>query len=207
MAEKNAEDIKAVFNLALSDRFELEDLNENRHIYLNCEVDEDVINNAVYHILRFNRIDKSVPIEERKPIIIFINSPGGQVVEGWALIDAITNSKTPVYTVNLGQCASMAFMIAIAGHKRYAMPHSEYMMHAGYCGAFDDLNKVKDRIDFETGEMEQMTRHFILTHTDMESEFYDKKYRCDFYFLTDTAKSLGVVDYVIGQDCVLDEVI
>lgn len=207
MVEKNAEDIKAVFNLALSDRFELEDVNENRHLYLNCEVDEDVINNSVYHILRYNRIDKDLPIEERKPIIIFINSPGGQVIEGWALIDAIINSKTPVYTVNLGQCASMAFMIAIAGHQRYAMPHAEYMMHAGYCGGFDDLNKMKDRIDFETGEMEQMTRHFILNHTDMEAEFYDKKYRCDFYFLTDTAKSLGVVDHVIGQDCALDDII
>lgn len=73
------EDIKKVYNLCYEDKFDIED-NEGRRIYLNCEVDEGVVDGAVYHILRYNRLDKDIPVEDRKPIIIYINSPGGQRV-------------------------------------------------------------------------------------------------------------------------------
>ena len=78
-----------------SDWFNFEEL-ENRHIFLNDEIDEKIIGSVIYHILRFNRIDKDVPLEERKPIILYINSPGGRSTEGWGLIDTILLSKTPV---------------------------------------------------------------------------------------------------------------
>ena len=52
---------------------------------------------------------------ERKPIQLFINSYGGSVYDGLALIDVIKRSKTPVHTVCIGSCMSMALWIWLAG--------------------------------------------------------------------------------------------
>lgn len=197
---------KEVFNFCWMDQFNMEDLNERR-LYLNSEVDEQCIGDLAYHILRYNRIDKGLSVEERKPIILYINSPGGSISDGYGLIDAIITSKTPVYTVNQGMCMSMGFLIAIAGHKRFAMPHSEYLMHEGYTGVIDNMSKAKDRIDFEAGELEAATRKFVLKHTNITEELYEKKYRCEFYFLPDTAKELGVADAIVGVDCDIDEIV
>lgn len=114
MTNKNPSNIKETFTYCYEDRFEMEDI-ENRRLYLNTVIDESVIDGAVYHILRYNRLDKDIPINERKPIIIYINSPGGNVTDGYGLIDAILTSTTPVYTVNLGIAYSMGFLIYIAG--------------------------------------------------------------------------------------------
>jgi len=203
MTEK---DVKKVFNFCWLDQFNQEDLDE-RKLYLNSGVDEECIGSIAYHILRYNRIDKGIPVEERKPIILYINTPGGSVSDGWGLIDAIITSKTPVYTVNQGMCASMGFLIFIAGHKRFTMPHAEYLMHEGYTGIIDNMSKAKDRIDFEAGELETVTRQFVLNHTKISEEFYDKKYRCEFYFLPGEAKRLGVADYIVGTDCDMDEIV
>lgn len=208
MGEENKrEEISKNFNYIYADKFEIEDIEENRHLYLNSEVDEKVIDQIVYHVMRYNRIDKGIPVDERKPIILYINSPGGSVVCGYSLVDAICNSKTPVYTVNLAECSSMGFLIAISGHKRYTFPHCEYLMHEGYTGAFDNMLKAKDRIDFEAGEMEQITKEYILSKTNISEELYKEKYRCEWYFLPQKAKELGVVDFIVGTDCDIDEII
>lgn len=208
MGEENVrEEITKTYSYCYADKFDIEDIEENRHLYLNGEVDEEVIDQLVYHILRYNRLDKGVPVEERKPILLYINSPGGSVICGYSLVDAIVNSKTPVYTVNLAECSSMGFLIAISGHKRYTFPHCEYLMHEGYAGAYDNMSKAKDRIDFEAGEMEQMTREFIISRTKIGEDLYKEKYRCEWYFLPKQAKELGVVDYIVGEDCDIDEII
>lgn len=69
-------EISKVYNYNYADKFDIED-NEQRRIYLNCEIDENIVDSAVYHILRYNRLDKDIPIEDRIPIKIYINSPGG----------------------------------------------------------------------------------------------------------------------------------
>ena len=195
------------YNYSFADKFDIEDIEINRHLYLNSDVDESVINQIVYHILRYNRLDKGIPVNDRKPIVLYINTPGGNVVDGYGLVDGILCSRTPVYTVNLGECSSMGFLIFISGHKRYAMPHSEFLMHEGVTGAVDCLSKAKERIDFEAGEMEQMTKAHVLERTKITSDMYKEKYKCEWYFLPEAAKDLGVTDFIIGKDCELDDII
>lgn len=198
--------IKEIINYCLDDKDEIID-RENRHLYLNDTVDESVIDSLVYMILRFNREDKGKEIKDRKPIILYINSPGGNVSDGYGLIDAILTSKTPVYTVNQAMCASMGFLIYIAGQKRYCMPHAEFLMHDGSSFGLDSTAKLKDRIDFETGQLEQMTKHYIISHTKIDEATYDIKYRVEWYFLPKEAKEIGVIDYIVGEDCDIDEII
>lgn len=199
-------EIQHSYNYTFADKFDIEDNNERR-IYLNCEIDESTVDSAVYHILRYNRLDKDIPVEERIPIKVYINSPGGSVSDGYALIDAIRLSKTPVYTINLANCLSMGLLIFIAGHKRYAMPHSQFLLHDGFSGGFDSMNKLQDRIKFESEQVEKMTKEFILNNTKISDDEYDKNLRREWYFLSQEGKTIGVVDYIIGEDCKIDEVI
>ena len=199
-------DIKESFNYDYGDRLAMENY-ENRRIMLNYEIDNSVMDEIVYFILRFNRDDALVKVEDRKPIIIYINSPGGSVPDGFGLIDAILTSITPIYTVNIGSCMSMGFLIFLAGHKRFSMPHAEFLMHDGSNIAWDSTAKLRDRVEFETIEMESVTKEYILQRTKMTSDFYDEKYRVEFYFLPEKAKELGVTDYIISKDCGLSEIL
>jgi len=198
--------ISETYNYEYSDKFDIED-NEQRRIYINSEIDENIVDTAVYHILRYNRIDKDTPITSREPIKIYINSPGGLVADGYALIDAIKLSKTPVYTINLANCLSMALLIFISGHKRFSMPHAEFLLHDGSSGCFDSVSKMQDRLKFESEQIDKMTKEYILSNTSITKEQYEMNMRKEWYFLPQEGKSIGVVDSIIGEDCELDEII
>lgn len=198
--------ISETYNYEYSDKFDIED-NEQRRIYINSEIDENIVDTAVYHVLRYNRIDKDTPITSREPIKIYINSPGGLVADGYALIDAIKLSKTPVYTINLANCLSMALLIFISGHKRFSMPHAEFLLHDGSSGCFDSVSKMQDRLKFESEQIDKMTKEYILSNTSITKEQYEMNMRKEWYFLPQEGKSIGVVDSIIGEDCELDEII
>lgn len=206
MSEKKEKKVNETFSYCFLDKFEIADY-ENRHIYINCEIDEDVIDNSVYRIMDYNRQDKGKLIEERQPIIVYLNSLGGSVSDGYALIDAIQLSETPVYTVNLGVCFSMGLLIFMAGHKRYAMPHSEFLLHDGQIGEINSTAKVKDRLEFESIQIEGMTKEYILKQSNIDEDLFEKNYRKEWYFLPKEGKDIGIVDYVIGQDCKLSDII
>lgn len=179
----------------------------NRTIYLNYAVDEDVITHAVSRIIRYNRNDKGIEVEKRKPIFVLINSPGGIVTDGWALVDVIMASKTPVYTVNLGTCYSMALLIFMAGSRRFAMPNATFLLHDGATGGFDSSEKMKDRIQFESEQMEKHTKEFILERSNITSKKYTQNLRKEWYFYPQEAKTLKIVTDIIGTDCDLDEIL
>lgn len=195
------------YSYSLEDKFLLEDL-ENRHLYINSEIDEQIITDVAYHILRFNREDAGKEIKDRKPIRLFINTPGGEVVSGFGLIDTIITSATPVYTINIGECASMGFLIYIAGAKRFSMPHGEFLLHEGVTGGIDSSAKMRDRIEFETGELAQQIKEYVISRTKIDKKTYDKQFRVEWYFLPKKGIELGVVDYIIGEEgCSIEDIL
>lgn len=199
-------DIKTVMNIGYFEEYEMSDL-EERRLFINGVIDDEIIDTIVYHILRYNREDKGIPVLERVPIKLYINSTGGDVYSGYGLISAITSSLTPIYTINQGTCASMAFLIFIAGNKRYSMKNSMFLMHEGFTGVFDNTSKMRDRMEFETEQLEEHTRNFVLDHTSIEEDFYKKKYRIEWYMLPEEAKQYGICDYIVGKDCTIEEII
>lgn len=200
-------EIKETYNLCLEDKYTKEDL-EERRLYINSEIDETVIDSIVYHIFRYNREDKGKTESERTPIILYINSPGGAIYDGYGLISAIECSITPVYTVNQGMAASMAFLIFLAGKRRFSMKNSVFLMHDGSTGImFESTSKMRDRMEFETGQIEEHTKNYVLNHTKINEHFYDEKYRVEWYMLPEEAKSYGICDYIVGVDCDIDEII
>lgn len=198
------EEITKQFNLDYSDHYLMEN-EEQRRIWLNDSIDECVIDDYVYMIFKYNRDDKGVAVSKRKPIVLYINSPGGSVTSGYALVDAIQLSKTPVYTVNMGICYSMGFLIFLAGHKRFAMPHSTFLMHDGSSGVFwESTSKLKDRVEFETDAMEKRTKDYILSRSNLSEKEYEDQYRREWYFYADEGKKYQMVDYIVGADKPLD---
>ena len=208
MVEKVSDmvNIEENFNYTLNDKFILED-NLDRKIFLNSDIDESTIDTAVYQIMRYNAMDIGVPVEERKPIRVYLNSCGGNIVEGYALVDVIELSKTPVYTINLGASMSMALLIFMAGHKRYAMPRSEFLLHEGTSGGFDSLMKLQDRLRFESEQVETITRELVLSRSKITEDQYAMNLRREWYFLPKEGKEIGIIDYIVGEDCELEDIL
>lgn len=188
------------FNYCYDDLFTMEDI-QMRHLYLNGDVDESIVNNIIYHIIRYNYLDKDIESNKRQPIIIYINSSGGSLNDGLAAVDAIKESITPVYTVNIGLAASAACYIFMAGHKRFSMPHSEFLIHEAFLGDADHLSKVNDRIVFLNSEVSDMLRKFVLANSKITERLYSENERVEWYMLPDKAQELGYVDCIIGKDC------
>ena len=164
-----------------------------------------VIPYIIYQILRFNREDKEDNIEpsKRKPIILYINAPGGDVAQGYALVSVIACSKTPVYTVAFGMCASMAFLVFLAGHKRFAFPFAIFLMHDGWMALSGTSSKVKDQMQFND-RLEKVTKNYILKHSKMPEKEYDEKFHKEVYMFPEDALEYGFADKIVDD---IDEVL
>ena len=180
---------------------------EQRKIILNAIIDDDTMESVVLHILRWNMEDKDISVEKRKPIWLYINSPGGDVVYGLNVIDAIKASETPIYTVCFSECASMAFHIFIAGHKRYCFKNSILLIHDGEVSISNSSSKAKDTMKFIDSLDERIKQH-LLENTKITAEFYESIYDTEYYlFANDKGKELGCTDYIIGEDVPLTTIL
>lgn len=104
-----------------------------RVIWIDSAIEEDIIGLA-RNIVRWNYEDRDIPVEEREPIKLFINSPGGVLIPTMAVCDAILSSTTPVYGINMHEAASAAAFIFICCHRRVAMPNAYFLLHLGSGG-------------------------------------------------------------------------
>lgn len=177
-----------------------------RRLYLYDEICSESVGSLINDILLINRMDKGIPSEQRKPIIIYISSVGGSVSDGFGLIDVIENSATPVYTVNTAYQYSMAFLIGLAGKKRYAFKNSTFLLHDGSNFISDSGAKCRDMLEFQN-VTDAVIKKFVLEHSKISEDTYDEKYRVEWYNYAPVAKQYGFVDYIIGEDCSFDEII
>lgn len=178
---------------------------DNRILVINETITEDIIENYVLWILKWNKDDKDLPIDKRKPITIFINSNGGSVYDGQIMLDIVRISKTPIRAVGMF-VASMAYLIYLACNERYSFKNAVFLMHDGDYALQNSGSKFKDTVKF-FDEMDDRTKSFVLERTNMTEEFYDKVYDQEFWMYASKAKELGVVHKIIGEDCDLDEVL
>lgn len=135
--------------------------------------------------------------KECAPILIFIDSCGGDVSAGFSLIDTIEASRTPVYTINMGRWESAGFYIGIAGDKRYSFKSSRFLLHEGTLGVEYSVGKVEDTVDFFRKFDREITRKHILAHSNFSEEDFDKRIRLENYFLAEQALEYGFIDEII----------
>ena len=189
----------------IEELFYLNDLKQ-RKLFLNVDVEQLSVADIVKHIMQYNKEDKGIDPKDRQPILLYVTSNGGEVDSGFELIDIIQNSKTPVYTINLGYQYSMGFLIGLAGHKRYATLNAKFLMHDGSNFVYNSGAKAQDQMEFQK-KVEERVKQYILSNSKLTSEEYDSKLRVEWYLFASEAKDKGFVDYIIGEDCDIDEVI
>lgn len=170
-------------------------LENERILYFDYDVNHYVM--EIHRmIVRWNLEDTGVPMEERKPIKIFIMSLGGELSFMWSLLDVMMTSETPIYTVNIGVAASAAALLFLAGDKRFMFPSSVVMIHEGSASMSGDSTKIIDASEDYKRELKRM-KDFILSRTDIPKAQLSKKRNNDWSL--DAAKCL---EYGVATDVV-----
>lgn len=171
---------------------------ENRTYWLSDEINHYTFD-LVQYIIRWNREDKDIPIEERKPIRIIIDCGGGHLSVSETVSNVIKMSKTPVYGIALGYVASGATVIYLSCHKKYALPNSVFVLHKGSCsgvsGTYDEI--VAFARDYEK-QMETLIG-FYIDNTGYTEEEIEENIQTDWYIRTKEALEKGIVDELVAD--------
>lgn len=122
-----------------------------RKILLSDKINSDTVKSIIETIMNINYDDDLKEADykdwERKPIKLFINSFGGVVYDGLALVDVIKQSKTPVHTISIGSSMSMGLWIYLAGHKRYIGENATLMFHDVANWVWDKTETIKQELN------------------------------------------------------------
>lgn len=171
---------------------------ENRIYWLNDEISCYTFD-LVQYITRWNREDKGIPMENRKPIRIIIDCAGGALSVSETLSNIIKMSKTPVIGIALGFVASGASVIYLSCHKKYALPNSVFVLHKGSCsgvsGTYDEI--VSFARDYE--KQIEMLMEFYIDHTKYTEEEIEENIQTDWYIRAAEALEKGLVDELIDD--------
>lgn len=171
---------------------------KNRNLFINTDIDEDIVDYLAYNIRKWNLEDTLLPIEDRLPIKVFINSNGGLLNETMHCCDLIKLSKTPVYTICQSKAYSSGGLILVAGHKKFCYPSSTYLLHAGSTGMGGNTTSVFDTLDFQKA-YEKRVKRLVVECTKFTEKEYDKNYRKELYLDSDDMLKYGVVDEILTE--------
>ena len=175
---------------------------DKRLFYISDDIDNSSIGSLTFDLLFLLQQDDEKDAKEkdfkREPIKIYINSYGGSVYDMWALIDIITNSKTPIYTYCTGYAMSAACKIFLAGHKRFISKHATLLYHQMSCwrsGKYQDLVEDREEMDYLQNTIEE----YVLNRTKMTKKEIQRirENKIDYYIHADKAVELGFADEVI----------
>ena len=186
----------------------MRDCISNRILVFNEDVNDSLIENYIMYILRWNREDRNTEdVSKRRKITIILNSCGGDCMIGFGgMVNCIESSKTPIRVVGVGLVASMAFYIYICCKERFSFRDTVYLLHDGEKSAYNSGSKFKNVAAF-FDNMDNRTKEHVLKYTNISEDFYDENYEKEVYLYADEARLLGCVDYIIGEDCTLDDIL
>lgn len=138
---------------------------------------------------------------DRKPIKLFINSFGGSVYDGLALVDTIKQSKTPVHTISIGSSMSMGFWIYLAGHKRLVGENATLMFHDISTVVWDKTEGIKQEVK-ELERLQAMLSQHITSTSLVKQETLDDYItrKAEWYIPADEAIKLKLADGYYKED-------
>lgn len=176
-------------------------------VNLSADLDREIIIGDIFEgfgrgvegIIHFwNKYDEAhkIPIKERKPIKLIIDSNGGSLCDTFTIIDAINLSKTPVEAYVIGSAYSGGFFITISCHKRYGYKHSSYVFHEGSVGNGGTSGQFENFAAFYKKQLNQI-KNLVINNTNISEEDYDKIKREDIWYDAYEALENGIIDEVI----------
>ncbi len=129
------------------------------------------------------------------PITLHIFSPGGCVISELAIIDTMRHITSPVFTVTIGNAASMAAVIAACGQKdhRYILPHSRFMIHQASGMAAGTMDNLRATLEFQSS-LEHDVDRILAEATGRTVEEIREASRVDNWMNANDARGFGLVD-------------
>jgi ATP-dependent Clp protease protease subunit len=167
---------------------------KERIVFLGTPIDDTVGNLIMAQLLHLESEDPD------KDISLYINSPGGDITALFAIYDTMQYVKPAVSTIVMGQAASAAAVLLLAGEKgkRYALPHSRVMLHQPHGGAEGQSVDIEIQAK-EITRYRVLLEHLVSEHTGQPLERVTKDTDRDFILTAEQAVAYGVVDEVIAS--------
>lgn len=164
----------------------------DRIIFITGEI-EDSMANAISAQLLFLQSQ-----DPKKPINVYINSPGGVVTSGLAIYDTMNYVKCPIATYCIGQAASMGAVLLSAGDKgmRYALPNARIMIHQPSGGAMGQATEIEISYK-EIQRLKDILNGILAKQTGKKLSEIEKYTDRDHFMSADEAKKFGLIDKVI----------
>jgi ATP-dependent Clp protease protease subunit len=162
---------------------------KERIIFLGGPIDDHVSNLIIAQLLFLASEDP------KKDIYLYVNSPGGQVTSGLAIIDTMNHIKPDVVTVCVGMAASMGAVILSSGKKgkRFALPNAEIMIHQPHGGAEGQATDIEISARRILKNREVLNKILSKT-TGQPLSKIEKDVDRDFFMDSAEAKKYGIID-------------
>ncbi|MEO6536472.1 MAG: ATP-dependent Clp protease proteolytic subunit [Candidatus Paceibacterota bacterium] len=164
---------------------------KDRIIFLGGGIDDDVANLIISQLLFLESEDP------KKDIYLYVNSPGGHVHSGLAIVDAMNHIKPDVATVAVGMAASMGSIILASGAKgkRFALPNADIMIHQPHGGAEGQAADIEISARRILSLRDRLNKILAKT-TGQKLEKIQSDVDRDFFLTAEEAKKYGIVDVV-----------
>lgn len=161
----------------------------NRVVYLTSEVTPDSASHVVSELKKLN--------SGSEPVYLLIDSPGGSVFDGTAIISQMESMTVPVNTVCLSLCASMAAVIHQYGSNRYAVDRSVLMFHPASGGARGQVKNMLSVITMIDRFIEKMDNH-IISRSGMDKHEYERLVAYELWLDAEDALKKKLVDGIVS---------
>lgn len=166
----------------------------DRIIFFGTEFTSETCNTVNAQLLFLDSVDPG------KEISIYINSPGGSVYDGLAVIDTIEMISSPVSTICTGMAASMGAMLLVSGEKgkRMALPHSRVMIHQPLGGCRGQASDI----EIEATEIKKIKDELYKILSDRTGQPLEKIWKDadrDYWMIAQEAKDYGMIDKVLKK--------
>lgn len=162
-----------------------------RIVFLGGAIDDDVANLVIAQLLFLEAEDP------KKDIRLYVNSPGGSVTSGLAILDTMNHVKPDIATVCVGIAASAAAVLLAAGTKgkRFALPNAEVMIHQPWGGAQGQATDIEINAKHIVATRDRLNK-ILAKSTGQPLEKVEKDVDRDYYMTAEEAKKYGLVDQV-----------
>lgn len=178
----------------------------HRNLHLAKQVDQESINAISKAIIEINENDKLITkvysayglTYNPKPIMLYIDSYGGQVYQCLGLLGIMKKSEIPVHTVVTGCAMSCGFLISISGHKRFGYEGSTFLYHQVSSGANGKVKDMEEKL-VESKRLQKVIEKHTLKNTKITKDQLKKSYtgKFDWYITAEKAIKLGVIDTIV----------
>ena len=164
---------------------------KDRIIFLGGGINDDVSNLIIAQLLFLEAEDP------KKDIFLYVNSPGGHVHSGLAIVDAMNHVKPDVATVVVGMAASMGSIILASGAKgkRFALPNADIMIHQPHGGAEGQASDIEISAKRILSLRDRLNK-ILAKQTGQPLEKVERDVDRDFFLTAEEAKKYGIVDQV-----------